>query len=104
MTDRWLIARRYLCGFFAVDVISVFPGELLLMLIERHGRTVIRSSKGPKFKRVSEAGACFASARGEARKAGLSFISLASCASRLVRLGRLFKLKRLQLDLRVWGI
>ena len=34
VTDRWQIARRYLCGFFAVDVVSVFPGELLLLLIE----------------------------------------------------------------------
>ncbi|CAK8992952.1 Potassium channel AKT2 [Durusdinium trenchii] len=34
VTDRWMIARRYLLGFFVVDVISVFPGELLVMLIE----------------------------------------------------------------------
>jgi len=34
VTDRWMIAKKYLFGFFFVDVISVFPGELLVMLIE----------------------------------------------------------------------
>lgn len=35
ITDRWMIGRKYFCsGFFFVDVISVFPGELLVSLIE----------------------------------------------------------------------